>query len=135
MPRKRTNQEPARKRSRNGCDRCRVRKIACDETKPVCKQCQAKAYDCQTTVALKWETDYVGKAFGRTGVYKKNTAGLRTHSPYATTTDNVSWRSVPYISAYSFINTTTSNVEELVNLPNCVSNSMTRRVQHHYLHG
>lgn len=118
MPRRRANtQEPPRKRSRKGCDKCRFRKVRCDEAKPVCEQCRVKGFECTTSVVLKWETDYVGRAFGRTGVWRKKAARTDPSSPCSTVTgDEVSWCEIPYISSYSFVNATVGNVDQFATL-------------------
>lgn len=121
MPRRRANnQEPPRKRSRNGCDKCRTRKVRCDEAKPACGQCRAKGHPCETTVVLKWEADYqnVGRAFGRTGVWSKNAiAKASPSSPcFNIAEEEVPWCEIPHISSYSFVNSTVGKIEELTTL-------------------
>ena len=73
-------------RSRNSCDKCRRKKIKCDEAKPICSQCRARGSCCETTVVLKWETDYqdAGRAFGRAGVWSKHTSNTER-------TENTIW--------------------------------------------
>ncbi|KAL1305756.1 hypothetical protein AAFC00_007336 [Neodothiora populina] len=123
MPRRRAkDQDPVRKRSRNGCDRCRSRKVRCDEAKPTCGQCSAKNYVCQTTVHLKWETDYqsLGRAFGRAGVWSKRAPTSDSPpsppSSHITSGGDIPWREIPHISAYSFVNATLGNVKDLTTL-------------------
>lgn len=107
MPRRPANQTGTsrRKRTRSGCQRCRLRKIKCDERKPECGQCRAKGYQCQSTWPLKWEQDYLsrGLAFGRTGIWSKNNNNTNTT---ATTTQDTHWCRFPRIRPYSFVNAT-----------------------------
>ncbi|KAI5208956.1 hypothetical protein E4T39_00942 [Aureobasidium subglaciale] len=121
MPRKRLNpQEPPRKRNRTGCNKCRARKVRCDERKPICSQCNAKGFECETSIKLKWEQDFIsaGRAFGRAGLWSKNNAEKSTaSSPCIHVNDEeVFWIQVPPISSYSFINATVGNVEQLTTL-------------------
>lgn len=37
----------AHKKSRAGCGECKLRKVKCDEGKPVCKRCQTGGHACQ----------------------------------------------------------------------------------------
>ncbi|KAH0265050.1 C6 transcription factor, partial [Aureobasidium melanogenum] len=123
MPRKRVNpQEPPRKRNRTGCNKCRARKVRCDEQKPVCGQCRAKGFDCETSIKLKWEQDYAsaGRAFGRAGLWSKKAAEKADASSPCihVTEDEVSWIQIPLITSYSFVNATVGNVEQLTTLEN-----------------
>ncbi|KAG9643634.1 C6 transcription factor, partial [Aureobasidium melanogenum] len=123
MPRKRVNpQEPPRKRNRTGCNKCRSRKVRCDEQKPVCGQCRAKGFDCETSIKLKWEQDYTsaGRAFGRSGLWSKKAAERSDASSPCihVTEDEVSWIQIPLITSYSFVNATVGNVEQLTTLEN-----------------
>lgn len=111
MPRRRAN-EPGtsrRRRTRSGCQRCRARKIKCDEGKPECGQCRAKGFQCPTTAPLKWEHDYRsrGLAFGRTGIWSKDTARPKndgiTNSALA---PRPHWCRFPRVWPYSFVNAT-----------------------------
>lgn len=117
MPRKRLNtDEPARRRKRTGCNKCRARKVRCDEQKPVCSQCRAKGFQCETTLTLKWEQDYTnaGRAFGRSGLWSKN---ANPSTPCIHLDDEeVTWIKIPFVSPYSFVNATVSNVAELTTL-------------------
>jgi hypothetical protein len=129
MPRKRVNpQEPARKRNRTGCDKCRARKVRCDEQKPTCGQCHAKGFDCSTSIKLKWEQDYTsaGRAFGRAGLWSKNASEKSSASSPCihVTEDEVSWIRIPLISSYSFVNATVGNVEQLTTLENLALEAM-----------
>lgn len=96
-----------KKRTRSGCQRCRLRKIKCDEGKPECGQCQAKGYQCQSTWLLKWEQDYHsrGLAFGRTGIWSKNNTN-NTNNDTTTITHGPHWCRLPRIRPYSFVNAT-----------------------------
>ncbi|KAK6002620.1 hypothetical protein QM012_001370 [Aureobasidium pullulans] len=123
MPRKRVNpQEPPRKRNRTGCNKCRARKVRCDEQKPICGQCRAKGFDCETSIKLKWEQDYTsaGRAFGRAGLWSKKAAEKSDASSPCihVTEDEVSWIQIPLITSYSFVNATVGNVEQLTTLEN-----------------
>ncbi|KAI4752810.1 hypothetical protein E4T52_15011 [Aureobasidium sp. EXF-3400] len=129
MPRKRVNpQESIRVRKRTGCDKCRARKVRCDEQKPTCGQCNAKGFECSTSIKLKWEQDYTsaGRAFGRAGLWSKNaTEKSNASSPCIhVTEDEVSWIQIPLISSYSFINATVGNIEQLTTLENLALEAM-----------
>ncbi|KAE8154480.1 hypothetical protein BDV25DRAFT_172109 [Aspergillus avenaceus] len=45
------------RKSRNGCEQCKHRKVKCDETKPVCIKCKVYGVDCSFTSSAR-----VGKA-------------------------------------------------------------------------
>ncbi|EXJ69968.1 uncharacterized protein A1O5_07041 [Cladophialophora psammophila CBS 110553] len=119
-PRKSTNVH-VKRRTRTGCRTCRARKLKCGEEKPVCHQCSLKGLNCDTTTALKWETDYIAKGlkFGRVGVwskdpYKYKTASLSPTSDWSThETPALWWCPVPDIYPYSFVNATVDTLREL----------------------
>lgn len=106
MPRR--AQDGSRRRTRTGCQRCRLRKIKCDEFKPKCGQCLAKGFLCHTVPALKWEEDYLsrGLAFGRRGVWSRGPP--RPEPRYCTSQDqdDITWCMIPSIRPYSFVNYT-----------------------------
>ncbi|KAI4724367.1 hypothetical protein E4T49_07902 [Aureobasidium sp. EXF-10728] len=120
MPRKRVSTKQPSRRRRTGCDKCRARKVRCDEQKPTCGQCSAKGFDCQTSIKLKWEQDYTsaGRAFGRAGLWsRKAVEKSNASSPcIQVTKDEVSWIQIPLISSYSFVNATVGNIEQLTTL-------------------
>ncbi|OCK83776.1 hypothetical protein K432DRAFT_321533 [Lepidopterella palustris CBS 459.81] len=46
-------------KSRNGCQRCKQKRLKCDETKPGCKNCQSRNISCPGyEKSLKWSTKY-----------------------------------------------------------------------------
>lgn len=96
------------KRSRTGCQRCRIRRIKCDESKPVCRQCQAKGFTCQPISTLKWEDEFASKglAFGRSGVWSKAPPTARSPGFTGVGHKDTLWCDVPTIQAYSFVNVT-----------------------------
>ncbi|KAK6225540.1 hypothetical protein QIS74_01587 [Colletotrichum tabaci] len=111
MPRRRNPSKQVSRRSHRGCHRCRLHKIRCDETKPHCGPCVSRGYsDCVYVQILKWETDYVGRAFGRAGVWSKSGAGTnnkRKASTPPSTLDknNHNYCSVPTrVLPYGFLN-------------------------------
>ncbi|KAH6693857.1 fungal-specific transcription factor domain-containing protein [Plectosphaerella plurivora] len=58
---------PAKRRHKSfaGCWTCRARKIKCDETRPTCRQCDAKRLDCEGyEVRLRWMPPEAGSATG-----------------------------------------------------------------------
>ncbi|KAK2002547.1 hypothetical protein LX36DRAFT_239261 [Colletotrichum falcatum] len=109
MPRRRDPSKQVSRRSHRGCHRCRQHKVRCDEAKPHCGPCTSRGYpDCVYAQILKWETDYVGRAFGRAGVWSKSgTPGANnkkkdTTTP-TTTLDN--YLSVPnHVYSFGFLN-------------------------------
>lgn len=110
MPRRPS--EGSRKRTRSGCQRCRLRKIKCDESKPSCGQCIVKGFACHSVSTLKWEEDYLtrGLAFGRRGVWSKGPPATEPTS-YLTAGGDVRrgdahWCVFPTIRPYSFVNAT-----------------------------
>ncbi|OQV07623.1 Fungal specific transcription factor domain-containing protein [Cladophialophora immunda] len=117
-PRKSTN-VLIKRRTRTGCQTCRARKLKCSEEKPVCRQCLLKGLNCDTTTALKWETDYVSKGlkFGRAGVWSKDPYKTASPSPTSdwSTHENAAlwWCPIPDIYPYSFVNTTVDTLHEL----------------------
>ncbi|KAI3394935.1 hypothetical protein diail_2107 [Diaporthe ilicicola] len=96
----------SRKRTRTGCQRCRIRRIKCDESKPVCRQCQAKGFKCQPISTLKWEDEYAsrGLAFGRSGVWSKGPPAAKSPDFTAVGLNDTLWCDIPPIHAYSFVN-------------------------------
>lgn len=93
-----------RTRTRTGCQTCRLRKIKCDEGKPVCKQCRAKGLRCGASTLLKWEADYrlLGLAHGRQGIWGKRSA----EAPLPLGLASEMWCEVPDIFPWSFVNST-----------------------------
>lgn len=98
----------SRRRTRTGCQRCRVRRIKCDESKPVCRQCQAKGFRCQPISTLKWEDEFAsrGLAFGRSGVWSKSPPAARSPDFTGVGYKDTVWCDIPTIQAYSFVNVT-----------------------------
>ncbi|KAK1983775.1 fungal-specific transcription factor domain-containing protein [Colletotrichum cereale] len=110
MPRKRDPSKQVSRRSHRGCHRCRLHKIRCDEAKPHCGPCTSRGYsDCVYAQTLKWETDYVGRAFGRAGVWSKSgAAGANNKKKAASTrpTTLQNYWSVPaHAYSFGFLNT------------------------------
>lgn len=108
MPQQAASSKGSRKRTRTGCQRCRVRRIKCDESKPVCGQCQAKGFKCQSISTLKWEDEFASKglAFGRSGVWSKAPLAARSPDLTGVGPDDTLWCDIPTIQAYSFVNVT-----------------------------
>ncbi|KAK2005664.1 hypothetical protein LZ32DRAFT_611886 [Colletotrichum eremochloae] len=104
MPRRRDPSKQVSRRSHRGCHRCRLHKIRCDEAKPHCGPCSSRGYsDCVYAQVLKWETDYVGRAFGRAGVWSKSGASSGNNKK-KTTLQN--YCSVPtHVYSFGFLNT------------------------------
>ncbi|RGP79038.1 hypothetical protein FLONG3_2944 [Fusarium longipes] len=75
MPRRRPpgNPKPVQRRTRSGCQTCRSRKVKCDEAKPSCRNCITRGVACNTSIQLKWESEFTarGLSFGREGVWTK----------------------------------------------------------------
>lgn len=120
MPRRRkSSDQPVKRRTRTGCQTCRQRKIKCDEVTPNCNQCLEKNLRCVTWTPLKWEAEYLsqGLAFGRAGVWTKHSK--TPHSPLSDlqqdNNQNI-WCPVPHIFAYSFVNATIGSIENLTTL-------------------
>ncbi|KAF9871226.1 hypothetical protein CkaCkLH20_11395 [Colletotrichum karsti] len=108
MPRRRDPSKQVARRSHRGCQRCRLHKIRCDETKPHCGPCTSRGYaDCVYTQILKWETDYVGRAFGRAGVWSKSGAGgPKKKSATPPSVPDPSYWSLPTrVYSFGFLNT------------------------------
>ncbi|KAF4947673.1 hypothetical protein FGADI_10244 [Fusarium gaditjirri] len=42
-------QQPSTQRSRGGCQTCRVKKVKCDETRPICRRCIRLGFTCDYT--------------------------------------------------------------------------------------
>lgn len=108
MPQQASSSKGSRKRTRTGCQRCRVRRIKCDESKPVCRQCQAKGFRCQPISTLKWEDEFASKglAFGRSGVWSKSPPAARSPDFTGVGQRDTVWCDIPTIRAYSFVNVT-----------------------------
>lgn len=106
MPRRAA--EGNRKRTRTGCQRCRLRKIKCDESKPKCGQCLTKGFACHSVSTLKWEDDYLtrGLAFGRRGVWSKGPPTPEHRYFRSTDKEDINWCIFPSIRPYSFVNIT-----------------------------
>ncbi|KIW10535.1 hypothetical protein PV08_11499 [Exophiala spinifera] len=119
MPRPRKSTTgPIKRRTRTGCQSCRIRKIKCGEQKPVCEQCKAKGLECVSATALKWESEYASKglSFGRAGVWSKGRGRTGQFSPstIALPNDRGVWCPVPRVFPYSFVNTTVDNIQDLL---------------------
>ncbi|KAL2072683.1 hypothetical protein VTL71DRAFT_12026 [Oculimacula yallundae] len=57
MPRKKKPGAPEpKRRSRTGCNPCKVRKVKCDERHPVCLNCERQNVKCDFHIKLKWQT-------------------------------------------------------------------------------
>ncbi|CAM1509627.1 Fc.00g033660.m01.CDS01 [Cosmosporella sp. VM-42] len=117
MPRKRDPTKKAHRRSHGGCQRCRLHKIRCDETKPRCGPCTSRGYsDCTFSLVLKWEDDYrfIGRAFGRAGVWSKTSSSSRSEertkqpSPHNSQTGPMR---VPHVHQSGFLNLFTYDFE------------------------
>lgn len=108
MPQQAASSKGSRKRTRTGCQRCRVRRIKCDESKPVCGQCQAKGFKCQQISTLKWEDEFASKglAFGRSGVWSKAPPAAGSPDLTGAGPNDTLWCDFPTIQAYSFVNVT-----------------------------
>ncbi|KXH36406.1 hypothetical protein CSIM01_04921 [Colletotrichum simmondsii] len=114
MPRRRDPSKQVSRRSHRGCHRCRLHKIRCDEAKPHCGPCTSRGYaDCVYAQVLKWETDYVGRAFGRAGVWSKSGAGGNNKKKSATppsTLDNY-WCLPTHVHSFGFLNSFITDFE------------------------
>ncbi|GJC83523.1 putative transcriptional regulatory protein C965.10 [Colletotrichum liriopes] len=108
MPRRRDPSKQVSRRSHRGCHRCRLHKIRCDENKPHCGPCTSRGYsDCVYVQILKWETDYVGRAFGRAGVWSKSGAAGANNKKNASTPPSTleNYWSVPTrVYSFGFLN-------------------------------
>ncbi|OHF00726.1 hypothetical protein CORC01_04043 [Colletotrichum orchidophilum] len=107
MPRRRDPSKQVSRRSHRGCHRCRLHKIRCDEVKPHCGPCTSRGYaDCIYARILKWETDYVGRAFGRAGVWSKSGIAGNNKNKSATTLSTLdNYSSLPtYVHSFGFLN-------------------------------
>ncbi|KAF6830155.1 C6 zinc finger domain protein [Colletotrichum musicola] len=119
MPRRRDPSKQVARRSHRGCHRCRLHKIRCDEAKPHCGPCTSRGYpDCAYVQILKWETDYVGRAFGRAGVWSKSGAGgggannKRRPSGAPPSVPDPSYWSLPtHVHSFGFLNTFITDFE------------------------
>ncbi|KAF3800198.1 hypothetical protein GCG54_00003725 [Colletotrichum gloeosporioides] len=117
MPRRRDPTKQVSRRSHRGCHRCRLHKIRCDEAKPHCGPCTSRGYpDCVYAQILKWETDYVGRAFGRAGVWSKSGGGgAAKKKPGATTPptapDSSYWSLPTRVHSFGFLNTFITDFE------------------------
>ncbi|KAJ0305962.1 hypothetical protein COL516b_005073 [Colletotrichum fioriniae] len=114
MPRRRDPSKQVSRRSHRGCHRCRLHKIRCDEAKPHCGPCTSRGYaDCVYAQVLKWETDYVGRAFGRAGVWSKSGTGGNNKKKSATppsTLDNY-WCLPTHVHSFGFLNSFITDFE------------------------
>lgn len=112
MPRKRDPTKQVSRRSHHGCQRCRSQKIRCDENRPTCGYCESRGYsDCTFSLRLKWETDYVGRAFGRTRVWSKTSGGNKA-SRRASENSLTSSQQLTRVYPYGFLNTFSVDFEE-----------------------
>ena len=121
MPRKKDPTKQTSRRSHHGCQRCRSHKIRCDEVRPTCGPCRSRGYtDCTFSLVLKWETDYVGRAFGRAGVWSKN-SGLSPGKGSPRTPDGEThsrsldrWDGLrpPHVYPYGFLNMFINDFQE-----------------------
>ncbi|KAH6709113.1 fungal-specific transcription factor domain-containing protein [Leptodontidium sp. MPI-SDFR-AT-0119] len=57
MPRKKKPGAPEpKRRSRTGCNPCKIRKVKCDERHPTCLNCERQNVKCDFHLKLKWQT-------------------------------------------------------------------------------
>ncbi|KAK2028587.1 hypothetical protein LX32DRAFT_639904 [Colletotrichum zoysiae] len=109
MPRRKDPSKQVSRRSHRGCHRCRLHKIRCDEVKPHCGLCTSRGYsDCVYVQVLKWETDYVGRAFGRAGVWSKSGASAANNKKKAASTPTTAldncWSVPTRVYSFGFLN-------------------------------
>ncbi|ETS73852.1 hypothetical protein PFICI_14798 [Pestalotiopsis fici W106-1] len=105
---------PIRRRARTGCKSCRERKIKCDETKPVCRNCSSRGLTCHSGLQLKWHEEFAtrGVAFGRQGVWTKDSGSRGSASnPLRTTSNEGKWLSVPEIKSHHFVHADLTDFE------------------------
>ncbi|OLN87323.1 putative transcriptional regulatory protein C965.10-like protein 1 [Colletotrichum chlorophyti] len=126
MPRRRDPSKQVSRRSHRGCHRCRLHKIRCDEAKPQCGPCTSRGYtDCVYAQILKWETDYVGRAFGRAGVWSKSGAAAGTKKKAASTAPPSTlhnYKSLPTrIHSFGFLNSYITDFAREDNTPSSSS--------------
>ncbi|KAF3025143.1 hypothetical protein E8E14_014709 [Neopestalotiopsis sp. 37M] len=97
---------PIRRRARTGCKSCRERKVKCDETKPVCRNCSSRGLPCHSGLQLKWHEEFAsrGVAFGRQGVWTKDPKARGSPpSPSQAVSNETHWLSVPEIGSHHFV--------------------------------
>ncbi|OOF90156.1 hypothetical protein ASPCADRAFT_10920 [Aspergillus carbonarius ITEM 5010] len=100
-------------RSQSGCANCRRSKVKCDEKQPVCTRCFRKDLPCRRhPLTLKWESEYHarGLAFGRTGVWRKDSSTKEATNWTAERTS----LATPTINQWSFLNTDSSTLQHLL---------------------
>ncbi|KAI2821452.1 transcriptional regulator family: Fungal Specific TF [Aspergillus niger] len=70
-------------KTRNGCLRCKQRRIKCDETLPVCNQCTRKRFECPGYKRpLKWSSKYeVGRSGNNSAVLSSSEQVLQRIEP------------------------------------------------------
>ncbi|KAK8230663.1 fungal-specific transcription factor domain-containing protein [Phyllosticta capitalensis] len=78
-----------RPKSKNGCQRCKLKRLKCDETKPSCRNCVARHIDCPGYgKLLKWCDKYqsylAGERPGRSQVQSQTLAARRRDSGRST---------------------------------------------------
>lgn len=73
------NNQSKPKRSRDGCQNCKEGRIKCDKTKPICKVCQRKGYDCDYSKKLMWIP--VDKLDSRHPSFKNKRSGTKSLTP------------------------------------------------------
>ncbi|OJJ43946.1 hypothetical protein ASPZODRAFT_72416 [Penicilliopsis zonata CBS 506.65] len=120
MPRRRAadREGPVNTRTRSGCQGCRASRVRCDESKPACGRCRRRGLECSTQVVMKWESEFAsrGLAFGRAGVWSKQTPGgsskRPSRSPSSPTQKEQEWCLVPHIGSWAFVNSGIATFEE-----------------------
>lgn len=95
------------RRSRNGCNTCKKRRVKCDESRPVCSLCNRLRLDCNYGVTLLWEDEAIEKgiSFGRS----KKKLGGSSQKKSALRTSN----QTKYPNGHIFLNTSFQDLEGL----------------------
>lgn len=100
---------PSKRRSRGGCQSCRLRRQKCDESKPSCLRCVSRGLKCTYKVSLSFRDEYEknGKSFGREGVWtKQGTQGNGSSGPsnLMKKLQGVKFQEIRNVQALNFIN-------------------------------
>lgn len=117
MGRRRTNDSSApKKRTRTGCANCRLKKVKCDEARPVCTRCKERRLPCHVQVQLKWEDEFAlrGLTFGRQGVWGKPGSAATEQIPTSMDGPCTTWCLVPPVEPHQFVHTSMEDVADAV---------------------
>lgn len=101
-----------RLRSRFGCEKCRNKRVKCDEKRPLCGRCLMRGVQCKYKILLQFREDYEnkGKKFGREGVWNKTGLFEKTVKELVSSSKDTHYLDIQNTSALAFVNFTIKDI-------------------------